>query len=315
MCFLTLDGYVRHVTTTKQQDIIAAVGVSKDFDAAAEAERRIAFLIRYLERTGAKGYVLGISGGVDSTTAGRLAQLACERVRERGDDAAFIAMRLPYGVQHDEPDAQAALEFIAADEVVTINIKSATDALFEEVDKAAVDFEDAGLPDNWADFQKGNVKARQRMIAQYLVAGARSMLVIGTDQAAEAVVGFFTKFGDGACDLIPLAGLTKRRVRGVAAHLGAPQHLVAKVPTADLEDNKPLNPDEVALGVSYEAVDAYLEGGEVSDADRRTIEGWYDRTAHKRALPVTPDDVSPGDVSAEDVGTEYVTPQTTPENL
>lgn len=290
MRFLTPTGTVPIVTTHKQQEIIAALGVQPAIDAAKEAERRIAFLAAYLERTKARGYVLGISGGVDSTTAGRLAQLACERVREGGGDARFVAMRLPYGVQADEQDAQAAIDFLAADEVVTVNVKSPTDALFEEVDKATIDFAERGLPENWADFQKGNVKARERMTAQYLVAGARRMLVLGTDQAAEASVGFYTKFGDGAADLVPLAGLTKRQVRAIAAQLGAPEHLVSKVPTADLEDNKPLNPDETALGVSYESVDDYLEGKEVSEADRATIEGWYDRTIHKRSLPITPRD-------------------------
>ncbi|MGN6753496.1 MAG: ammonia-dependent NAD(+) synthetase [Intrasporangium sp.] len=279
------------MTTEKQQEIIEAIGVQPTIDPAEEAERRIAFLASYLLRTNSRGYVLGISGGVDSTTAGRLAQLACERAREQGADATFVAMRLPYGVQADEQDAQSALDFLAADEVVTVNVKSATDALFAEVDKATIDFTAEGLPENWDDYQKGNVKARERMIAQYLVAGARRMLVLGTDQAAEAVVGFFTKFGDGACDLVPLAGLTKRQVRAVAAHLGAPDTLVNKVPTADLEDNKPLNPDETALGVPYQAVDDYLEGKDVSEADRQTIEGWYDRTMHKRSLPITPRDV------------------------
>jgi NAD+ synthase len=273
-------------TTTKQQEIIAELGVRPGFDAAEEVERRVAFLADYLVRTGAKGYVLGVSGGVDSTTAGRLAQLAVERVRADGGDARFLAMRLPYGVQLDEADAQHALDFIRADEVITVNIKAPTDAMFREVDEAGVDFEHAAH----ADFIKGNVKARERMIAQYLAAGARRMLVIGTDHAAEAVVGFFTKFGDGAADLTPLAGLTKRRVRAIADHLDAADHVVEKVPTADLEDHKPLVPDEVALGVSYDAIDDYLEGRPVSDEDRGTIEGWHRRTAHKRALPVTPDD-------------------------
>lgn len=274
-------------TTTKQQEIIAELGVRPAFDAAQETERRVDFLAEYLRRTGAKGYVLGISGGVDSTTAGRLAQLACERVRAEGGTASFLAMRLPYGVQKDEADAQRALDFIQADEVITVNIKAPTDAMFHEVDAAGVDFEHAAH----ADFIKGNVKARQRMIAQYLAAGARGMLVIGTDHAAEAVVGFFTKFGDGAADLTPLAGLNKRRVRAIADHLGAAEHVVEKVPTADLEDHKPLVPDEVALGVGYDAIDDYLEGKPVSDADRETIEGWHRRTAHKRAMPVTPDDL------------------------
>jgi NAD+ synthase len=274
-------------TTTKQQEIIAELGVRPGFDAAEETERRVAFLAEYLRRTGTKGYVLGISGGVDSTTAGRLAQLAVERVRAEGGDARFLAMRLPYGVQKDEADAQRALDFIRADEVVTVNIKEPTDAMFHEVDAAGIDFEHAAH----ADFIKGNVKARQRMIAQYLAAGARGMLVIGTDHAAEAVVGFFTKFGDGAADLTPLAGLNKRRVRAIADHLGAAEHVVEKVPTADLEDHKPLVPDEHALGVSYDAIDDYLEGKQVSDEDRQTIEGWHRRTAHKRTMPVTPDDL------------------------
>ena len=273
--------------STTQQEIIAELGVRTEFDAAQEAERRIAFLADYLRDSGTAGYVLGLSGGVDSTTCGRLAQLACERVREAGGQATFLAMRLPYGVQADEADAAAAVEFVGADETITVNIKDSTDAMFAEVDAAGVDFSSIGH----ADFVKGNVKARQRMVAQYLAAGARSLLVLGTDQAAEAVVGFYTKFGDGACDLTPLAGLTKRRVRAIAAHLGAPDHLVTKVPTADLEDGKPLSPDEESLGVTYDAIDDYLEGKEVSAQDRETIERWHARTAHKRALPVTPDDV------------------------
>lgn len=275
------------MTTAKQQEIIAELRVRPTFDAAIEAERRIAFLADYLVSTGLKGFVLGVSGGVDSSTAARLAQLACERIREGGGDARFVAMRLPYGVQADESDAQRAVRFIAPDELLTVNIKAATDAMFAEVDAAGVDF--TGI--EHADYVRGNVKARQRMVAQYLTAAARSMLVIGTDHGAEAVVGFFTKFGDGACDLTPLAGLTKRRVRAVVRHLGAPDELVDKVPTADLEDGKPLGPDEVALGVTYEAIDDYLEGKEVSPADRQTIERWHRVTAHKRALPVTPDDV------------------------
>lgn len=270
-----------------QQAIIAELGVSPQFDAALETERRVGFLADYLTRSGAKGYVLGISGGVDSSTAGRLAQLACERVREGGGDATFVAMRLPYGVQADEADAKRAVEFIAPDEVATVNIKTATDSIVSEVDEA----ESGVLAAEHADFVKGNVKARERMVAQYYLAGLRGLLVIGTDHAAEAVVGFYTKFGDGACDLTPLAGLNKRRVRAVAQHLGAPAELVAKVPTADLEDSRPLNPDEAALGVSYDTIDDYLEGRPVSDHDREVIERWHARTAHKRALPVTPDDV------------------------
>ena len=271
----------------KQQEIIDELHVVQDFDAAREAERRIGFLADYLASTGAKGLVLGISGGVDSSTAGRLAQLACERARENGLEARFVAMRLPYHVQKDEEDAQRALRFIAPDESTTVNVGPATDAMWDAVMASDSSPDEASL----TEFVKGNVKARQRMIAQYTVAGARGMIVVGTDQAAEAVVGFYTKFGDGAADVLPLAGLPKRRVRDLARYLGAPDDLVDKLPTADLESDKPLLPDEVALGVAYADVDDYLEGKGVSAEAEATIVGWHRRTEHKRALPVTPFDV------------------------
>ena len=271
---------------TLQQEIISALEVvdPATFDAAREADRRVRFLAEYLITSGVRGLVLGISGGVDSSVAGRLSQLACESVRDSGREARFVAVRLPYHQQRDEEDARRALEFIRPDETVTVNIGPGTDALWEQVLAAGTPVTDAK-----DDFHKGNVKARMRMTAQYAIAGARGMLVVGTDQAAEACVGFFTKYGDGAADITPLFGLPKRRVREIARALGAPESLVAKVPTADLESDRPMLPDEEALGVTYEAVDDFLEGKEVSPQDRETIIGWYQRTAHKRALPVTPD--------------------------
>lgn len=263
--------------STLQQEIRAELQVSDQFDAATEAERRVAFLADYLTSSGTTGYVLGISGGVDSTVAGRLAQLACERAGKT-----FTAVRLPYGVQHDEADAQAALTFIGPGEVLTVDIKPAADGLHGAVD----------LPGGYGssaaeDFVKGNTKARLRMTAQYAIAGACGALVLGTDHAAEAVMGFYTKFGDGACDVAPLFGLNKRRVRAVGAHLGAPATLTEKIPTADLEDERPGLADEAALGVTYEEIDDYLEGRDVSDQARETIETAFRKTAHKRALPVT----------------------------
>jgi NAD+ synthase len=267
-----------------QQEIARDLRVSPSFDASQEIERRVAFLAEQLTSTGLRSLVLGISGGVDSTTAGRLCQLAVERVRAAGGQTTFFAMRLPYGAQADEKDAQLALEFIRADRVLTVDVKPASDAALEAVLAAGAVFRDA----HHQDFVHGNIKARQRMIAQYAVAGTHDGLVVGTDHAAEAVSGFFTKFGDGAADLVPLTGLTKRRVRAVARALGAPSELVWKTPTADLETLNPGKPDEEALGVSYDEIDDLLEGKPVGETAFAAVVRRYRLTEHKRQLPIAP---------------------------
>jgi NAD+ synthase len=246
-----------------QAEIIAALNVAPEIDPAAEVERRVSFLIAYLAEAHADGLVLGISGGQDSSLAGRLCQLAVERVRENGGRATFTAMRLPYGVQADEDDAQLALSFIDADEVVTFNIKAGTDG-FESQFEPATGAQMTG-------FTKGNVKARQRMVAQYAVAGDNNLLVVGTDHAAEAVTGFFTKYGDGGVDITPLTGLSKRQGK-------------------QLLDDKPGQPDETELGVTYTDIDDYLEGKDVDPHVAEKIEGRYRITEHKRRVPVTPFD-------------------------
>ncbi|MFI6444344.1 ammonia-dependent NAD(+) synthetase [Kitasatospora sp. NPDC050543] len=267
-----------------QQEIARDLQVSESFDAQQEIERRVAFLADQLTSTGLRSLVLGISGGVDSTTAGRLCQLAVERVRATGRESTFFAMRLPYGAQADEKDAQLALEFIRPDRVLTVDVKSASDAALEAALAGGTVFRDA----HHQDFVHGNIKARQRMVAQYAVAGAHEGLVVGTDHAAEAVSGFFTKFGDGAADVVPLTGLTKRRVRAVAQALGAPSELVGKTPTADLETLNPGRPDEEALGVTYDDIDDFLEGKPVAEAAFAAVVRRYRLTEHKRQLPIAP---------------------------
>ena len=273
---------------SRQQEIANALGVRPPFDGPAavqaEIDRRIAFIQDCLRGSGLKTLVLGISGGVDSTTAGLLAQRAVEGMRTagEGDDYRFIAVRLPYQVQHDEHEAQLAVETIKPDECHTVNIGVAVQGLARATE--ALD----DLAEAKRDFVLGNTKARMRMVAQYTIANARNGLVIGTDHAAEAVMGFFTKFGDGACDLTPLAGLVKGQVRELAAALGAPEQLVHKVPTADLEELDPGKPDEDAHGVPYQHIDAFLQGREVPEESARIIVETYDKSAHKRQLPKEP---------------------------
>lgn len=246
-----------------------------------EIERRIDFIKTAVRQSHTRALVLGISGGVDSTTAGKLCQMAVEALRQEGYEAHFYAMRLPYDVQHDEHDAQAALDFIKPDHLRTVNIKGAVDSLME-------DFADEQADAAKRDFVKGNVKARTRMVAQYTLANFVNGLVVGTDHAAEAVMGFFTKFGDGACDIAPLTGLVKGQVRRIAALLNGPEALVHKVPTADLEELAPGKPDEDAHGVPYEKIDAFLLGEPVDEDAAAKIIRQYDMTEHKRQLPLAP---------------------------
>lgn len=266
---------------TLQDSIIKQLGVRPHIDAEEEIRRSIDFLKAYLYgHPFLKTLVLGISGGQDSTLAGRLAQLAIEEMRtETGNEAyQFIAVRLPYGVQADEADAQKALAFIRPDVSLTVNIKPATDAMMLALEVSGQSI---------SDFNKGNIKARQRMIAQYALAGQKAGAVIGTDHAAENITGFFTKFGDGGADILPLYRLNKRQGRLLLASLGADASLYEKVPIADLEEDKPGLSDEVALGVTYDQIDDYLEGKEVSKEAQTTIENWWQKTAHKRHLPIT----------------------------
>ncbi|WP_017577298.1 ammonia-dependent NAD(+) synthetase [Nocardiopsis kunsanensis] len=268
----------------ERRGIISDLDVAATFDAGVETQRRVAFLAERLLTTGTTALVLGMSGGVDSLVAGRLCRLAVDRVREQGHQAQYVAMRLPYGRQKDEDDAVRATEFSAPDRTLTVDVAPASDAMSESLRSAGMIFDG----DTSEDFVFGNVKARQRMIAQYAVAGGMRGLVVGTDHAAEAVTGFFTKYGDGGADIVPLAGLTKRRVRALAASLGAPDDLVNKVPTADLESLAPGRPDEEALGLSYDRIDDFLEGLPVTEDVERTLVARYRATAHKRAVPTAP---------------------------
>ncbi len=265
-----------------QEQIISELGAEPSIDAEAEVRRRITFLKSYLISTGMKGFVLGISGGQDSTLAGRLCQLAVEELAEDNREADFVGVRLPYKVQHDEDDAQLALDFIQPKTSWTYNIAPGVDGFEDEYRTTT----GGGI----TDFNKGNVKARARMIAQYALAGQQSLLVIGTDHAAEAVTGFYTKYGDGAADVLPLSGLNKRQGKAMLKELGAPKRLYEKKPTADLLDDDPGQTDEDSLGLSYDDIDDYLEGRDIGAEAAERLEHRFLASRHKRALPVAIDD-------------------------
>lgn len=263
-----------------QAMIVEEMKVKPSIDSAETIKEMQHFIEQYLHaHTFVKKLVLGISGGQDSTLAGKLVQLAVENMRNAsGRDVQFIAVKLPYGVQKDADEVEDALNFIQPDRILTVNIKPA-------VDQSVQSLKEAGIA--LSDFHKGNEKARERMKVQYAIAANTSGIVVGTDHSAENITGFFTKHGDGAADIAPLFGLNKRQGRQLLQYLGAPAHLYEKVPTADLEDDKPQLPDEEALGVTYEAIDNYLEGKGVSPEDAAVIERHYVRNAHKRELAYT----------------------------
>lgn len=262
-----------------QQTIMKELHVKSSIQPKEEIRNRINLLKDYLVKSKAKGFVLGISGGQDSSLAGKLAQLAIEELRNEGHKSTFIAVRLPYASQQDEDDAQLALSFIQPDQDKTFNIQKAVDAFVSSYVLSTGTI--------LSDFHKGNVKARIRMITQYAIGGMNNLLVIGTDHAAEAVTGFFTKYGDGGADILPLSGLTKRQGKELLKELGAPEKLYLKSPTADLLDDNPQQTDESELGISYDLLDDYLEGKRVSEDIAQRIENRYLLTQHKRTVPVS----------------------------
>ncbi|MEM5509219.1 ammonia-dependent NAD(+) synthetase [Pseudoalteromonas sp. AS71] len=265
-------------------EIMAEMKVQSTIDVNAEITRRVAFIKARLVAAHSRSLILGISGGVDSSTCGRLCQLAVNELNkeQNTNKYQFIAVRLPYGIQADEDEAQMAVDFIQPSKRMTVNVQPAADALHEQALAAVVGCGEALPEQAQIDFIKGNVKARQRMVAQYEIAGFCQGLVVGTDHSAENITGFYTKFGDGACDLAPLFGLSKRQVRALATALGAPALLVDKAPTADLESDRPGLTDEEALGLSYEQIDDFLEGKPVSNDVEQKLVNIYTRTQHKR---------------------------------
>ena len=265
-----------------QAEIVAEMKVLPEIDVEYEVRRRVNFIKYELELSAQKTLVLGISGGVDSCTCGRLAQLAVDEINNSSGGYRFIAVRLPYASQADEDDAQLSLDFIQPSHNLSVNVQPGTDAIHQSTLAALDERGLASQSETEKDFVKGNVKARMRMVAQYEIAGLLGGLVLGTDHSAENVTGFYTKYGDGACDIVPLFGLNKRQVRQVAAHLGAPEKIITKAPTADLETLAPAKPDEDALGLSYDQIDDFLEGKKIDPAAEQRLIHIFVTTAHKR---------------------------------
>lgn len=260
-----------------QTDIIKQFGVKPQINVAEEIRARVDFLKQYVKNAGTTGLLIAISGGIDSAVAAGLCKLATDELSaESGQEYMTLGVFQPYGEQVDIADSYAVAKAFNLKHTVETNIEDAVNEMALEVEHA---FKSLGIHRHISRGGKGNVKARTRMVVQYALAFDLNLLVVGTDHASEALTGFYTKWGDGAVDITPLASLNKRQVRQLAAELGVPDSVLHKAPTAGLWEGQT---DESELGISYEDNSDYLEGKAVDAAAQEKLEKQYLKTSHKR---------------------------------
>ena len=224
----------------------------------------VKFLQDYLEKTHAKGYVLGLSGGVDSSLVAALTRKAV------GKDKLMCLMMPINSHPSDLSDAIKVAEALDVRYLVLNGEKS-----FEETVKQFAD-QDIDLD----KLSLSNLKVRIRMTMLYAYGQTHGYLVLGTDNMDERYTGYFTKYGDGAADLLPIAHLTKGEVVQAAKLLGVPVDLAERVPTAGLFEGQT---DEKEMGVTYKDLDDFLLGNAVDAKVEERIKHLHNVSEHKRA--------------------------------
>ena len=232
-------------------------------DYQAELDSRVAYIRGKLAEAHADGIVFGNSGGKDSALVGILCKTAC-------DNTVGIIMpcasKRNYGQDADDGRALAERFSIETRTVDLTAVREAELAALEGVSTLN-------------DMALTNIAPRLRMTTLYAVAAAENRLVAGTGNRSEAYMGYFTKWGDGACDFNPIADLTATEVFAFLRFLGAPDSIVEKAPSAGLFDGQT---DEQEMGVTYKAIDDYLLEGVVNEADKAIIDRFHARSEHKR---------------------------------
>ncbi|SUO94133.1 NAD(+) synthase [Suttonella ornithocola] len=219
------------------------------------------------------GYVLGVSGGVDSAVCAYL-------LARTGTPVHCYMLPAAVSSETDLTDANAVLDGCGlSGEVISIEpmyqavMTSVASALHPDPERVKV--------------LHGNVMARLRMVTLFTLAQSYRAVVVGTDNLAESYTGYFTKFGDGAADVLPLARLRKEQVLALAEVLGVPSQIIYKAPSAGLWEGQT---DEDELGVNYTVLDTFLRGEKVSKAAQKRIAFWHNRSHHKRMLPPMPEE-------------------------
>ena len=218
-----------------------------------------------------KGVVIGMSGGLDSSVGAVL----CHRAFPQS----VLGVLMPcYSIPEDREHALAvANKFSIPTKVVVL------DSVFDTLSQV--------LPSDTVEpgasrLAEANLKARLRMLTLYYSANQREYMVVGSGNKSELATGYFTKYGDGGVDIMPLGNLVKREVRELASYLAIPQEIIDKPPSAGLW---PGQTDEDELGLSYEELDRYLLTSEASDDVKGKIESMMAANKHKRQPPPTPD--------------------------
>ncbi len=242
-------------------------------DAKKTINERVEWIRSLLKETGAKGIIYGNSGGKDCTLVGALAKLATDNV---------LGVIMPcsssrnYGSDRD--DALAAGEKFSIEQI-EVDLTETKNCLMSALgDNLQKDF----VSDYALKMAPANINPRIRMTVLYALGQAKGYLVAGTGNLCEITMGYFTKWGDGACDFNPIADLTVPEIYELLEALDAPENIISKAPSAGLYEGQT---DEKDMGVTYDAITAFCRGGEVVDEDRIKIENAYKSTAHKRRMP------------------------------
>ncbi|WP_371068730.1 NAD(+) synthase [Sediminibacillus sp. JSM 1682029] len=240
-----------------------------------KVEKIVAWLQEKIEESGVKGLLVGVSGGIDSAVVAHLIKRAAP------DHSLGVILPCKSNPQ-DMEDAKKVIDSCGIDSL-TVDLSETHDVLFNNIQKQLNDQQSVN-PDN-QQLADANLRARLRMSTLYALAANYQYLVVGTDNAAEFYTGYFTKYGDGGVDLVPLVSLGKGEVREMAEYLGVPDDIVHKQPSAGLWEGQT---DENEMGTTYEKIDRYLKGGEIPQKDKDIIERLHKKSAHKREIAPGP---------------------------